>query len=76
MKMDCAVFDSVYNDSVNRHQAIDSFRAVYVPADKQKRIWKGSWIYEETHVQISVRSPANILAVWHVRKDGRYGIDS
>ena len=52
---------------------IDSARAVYVPTDKAKRIWKGSWIYEEAHIQICVRNPKNILAVWHVGPDGRYG---
>ncbi|MDB5323635.1 MAG: hypothetical protein JWN40_5266 [Phycisphaerales bacterium] len=75
MKLDCAVFNRVYNASTDGGHPIDSFRAVYVPTDKQKRIWKGSWIYAETHVQISIRNASKILAVWHVRKDGRYGID-
>jgi len=76
MKLDCAVFNYVYNQSLKGKAPIDSFRAVYVPTDKQKRIWKGSWIYAETHVQICVRKASNILAVWHVRKDGRYGVDA
>lgn len=75
MKLDCAVFDYVYTQALSAGRPIDSFRAVYVPADNKKRIWPKSWIYAETHVQISVRSPENILAVWHVRKDGRYGVD-
>jgi hypothetical protein len=76
MKLDCAVFNYVYNQSVKGGPVIDTLRAVYVPTDKQKRVWKGSWIYAETHVQICVRKAANILAVWHVRKDGRYGVDA
>jgi hypothetical protein len=75
MKLDCAVFNYVYNASVESDTAIDSFRAVYVPVDNKMRVWKTSWIYAETHVQISVRERSNILAVWHVRKDGRYGVD-
>jgi len=31
---------------------------------------------EEAHIQICVRSPQNILAVWHVGPDGRYGNQS
>src|SRR5262249_32403710 len=45
----------------------------HVPTDKSKRIWKGSWIYEEAHTQVCIRSQKNILAVWHVGPDGRYG---
>ena len=33
-------------------------RAVYVPTQSAKRIWKRSWIYEEAHIQICVRNPA------------------
>ena len=36
-------------------------------------VYAGSWISEETHIQICFRTPKNILAVWHVREDGRYG---
>ncbi|HEX8524587.1 MAG TPA: hypothetical protein VF669_20190 [Tepidisphaeraceae bacterium] len=75
MKLDCAAFNYVYNQSVAVGRQIDSFRAVYVPADNKKRIWRGSWIYAETHVQICLRNAQNILAVWHVRQDGRYGLD-
>ena len=52
---------------------IDTCRGVFVPTDKAKRAWRGSWIYEEAHIQICVRNPQNILALWHVRPDGRYG---
>ena len=73
MKLDCAVFNLLYKTSDDQGSSIQTARAVYVPADTRKRIWKGSWISEETHLQICVRNPDNILAVWHVRPDGRYG---
>ena len=31
--------------------------------------------YDRTVIQLCVREPTNILAVWPVRKDGRYGED-
>ncbi len=71
--LDCAVFNYCYDEAVAKGNPIDSARAVYVPTDKAKRIWKGSWIYEEAHIQICVRNPKNILAVWHVGPEGRYG---
>lgn len=74
-KLDCAVFNYVYQEAESKRRPIDSARAVFVPTSARKRVWPGSWIYEETHVQICVRNPKNIFAVWHVRKDGRYGID-
>jgi hypothetical protein len=43
------------------------------PSESAKRIWKRSWIYEEAHIQVCVRNQQNILAVWHVGPDGRYG---
>jgi len=73
MKLDCAVFNLLYKTSDNTGRSIQTARAVYVPSAIPKRIWEGSWISEETHLQICVRNPENILAVWHVRPDGRYG---
>ena len=52
---------------------IDTLRCVYVPTEGKKRAWLRSWIYEEAHIQICVRNPKNILAVWHVQADGSYG---
>jgi hypothetical protein len=68
-KLDCAVLNAYYTFQ----PSIDTCRAVYVPTESKKRVWKRSWIYEETHIQICVRNLANVLAVWHVRSDGRYG---
>jgi hypothetical protein len=71
--LECAVFNHYYDESAVEGKPIDSARAVHVPTDKSKRIWKGSWICEEAHIQVCVRNPRNILAVWHVGPDGRYG---
>jgi hypothetical protein len=71
-KLDCAIFNLFYDQST---PVIETARAVYVPTQSAKRAWARSWIYEESHIQICVRRPKNILAVWRVRKDGRYGKD-
>jgi hypothetical protein len=71
--LDCAIFNLFYQEAEAAGKPIDSARAVYVPTASAKRVWKGSWIYDEAHIQICVRNPKNILAVWHVRPDGRYG---
>jgi hypothetical protein len=57
--------------------SVDSCRAVFVPLQHEKmpRLWKRSGVFEGAHVQVCVRAPRNILAVWSVRKDGRYGED-
>ncbi len=67
---DCAVFNYLYDQFRQEGKPIDSARAVYVPTDFRKWVWKGSWIDEEAHIQIGVRNPQNILAVWHVRPGG------
>ena len=71
-KLDFALFNLFYSQS---ERPIETSRAVYVPTHSANRAWKRSWIYEEAHIQICVRKPENILAVWRVRKDGRYGKD-
>jgi hypothetical protein len=71
--LDCAVFNDLYRESEAGPKPIDTARAVYVPTESAKRIWERSWIYEEAHIQVNVRTQKNILAVWHVGPDGRYG---
>lgn len=71
--LDCAILNWVYSESDSEPLPIETSRGVYVPTDKKKRAWQGSWIYGEAHIQICVRKPQNILALWHVRPDGRYG---
>lgn len=71
--LDCAVFNYYYEEAEESGSPIDSARGVYVPTAGAKRVWKGSWIYEDAHIQICIRNTKNILAVWHVRPDGGYG---
>jgi hypothetical protein len=71
--LDCAILNWVYSLSDDTAMPVETCRGVYVPTDKAKRVWRGSWIYEEAHIQVCVRSQENILALWHVRPDGRYG---
>lgn len=72
-RLDCAMFNYMYDDCEQARKPLDSARAVYVPTSPARRVCTGSWISEETHIQICVRNPKSILAVWHVREDGRYG---
>jgi len=71
--LDCAVFNHLYNEFKEAKKPLDTARAVYVPTGSKKRVCKGSWLSEETHIQLCVRTETSILAVWHVREDGRYG---
>lgn len=72
--LDCAVFNYFYQTVEDEGgPKIDSARAAYVPTESRKRIWRASWIYKDTHIQVCVRNQSNILAVWHAHPDGRYG---
>jgi hypothetical protein len=71
--LDCAIFNHYYRLGGEAGRQVETTRAVYVPTESAKRVWKRSWLYEEAHVQICVRNSQNILAVWHVGPDGRYG---
>jgi hypothetical protein len=72
-RLDCAILNLVYRRSDMSANKIEASRGVFVPTSKARRVWPGSWIYDEAHIQICVREQKNILAVWHVRPDGRYG---
>jgi len=74
-RLDCAMLNWVYTQSDSALTPIETCRGVFVLTDKDKRVWRGSWIYEEAHIQICVRNLKNILALWHVRSDGSYGKD-
>lgn len=71
--LDCAVFNYLYNQLEAAGRPLDTARGVFVPTSNASRVYKGSWISEEAHIQLCVRNPRSILAVWHVREDGRYG---
>lgn len=75
--LDCAVFNWVYAQLIKRGHRVESTRAVFVPmlGGKMTRMWPRSGVFEGGHIQVCVREPANILAVWSVKRDGRYGTD-
>jgi len=74
---DCAVFNYLFASMKQSSFVPDSTRAVFVPmqAGRLPRLWERSGVFHGAHIQLSVREPNNILAVWPVRKDGRYGKD-
>jgi hypothetical protein len=75
--LDCAVFNWLYELLDRDGRRVDSCRAVFVPLQlgKMPRLWTRSGVFAGAHVQLCVREPSNILAVWPIRKDGRYGED-
>ncbi len=70
---DCMVFEYMYETLEASGRTVDVCRAVFVPSTK--RYWDRSGVYRGSHIQLCVRAPANILSAWHVRRDGRYGLD-
>ena len=75
---DCAVFNYLFAKLAQSNIHVESARAVFVPLEadgRLPRLWDRSGVFRGAHIQISVREPNNILAVWPVRRDGRYGKD-
>lgn len=66
--LNCAVFEYLYADleppGTPRRFGVDTARGAYVPTAAKKRIWAGSWLYEQSHIQVCVRNPACILGTW------------
>ena len=62
-KLDCAVFEYAYKviEDSEPNSTVDTARGVYVPTDGTARIWPGSWISRDTHIQLCVRNPASLL---------------
>ena len=65
-KLDCDVFEYAYKQLAISEPMIkiDTARGIFVPADGEKRVWPGSWISKDTHIQLCVRNPASILGTW------------
>jgi len=65
-KLDCAVFEYAYRviKESGQNASVDTARGVYVPTGGERRVWDGSWISRDTHIQLCVRNPANLLGVW------------
>jgi len=74
---DCALINYLCETLARDNSETDSVRSVFVPHKNSKlqRIWPRSGIFRDSHIQIAVRDPSNILAVWPMRKDGHYGRD-
>ena len=53
----CDVFEYAYS-VINSEQnaSVDTARGVYVPTDGQRRVWDGSWISRDSHIQLCVRT--------------------
>jgi hypothetical protein len=65
-KLDRAVFEYAYEviEDSEPNLKVDTARGVYVPKDGSKRVWTGSWISKDTHIQLCVRNPASLLGAW------------
>lgn len=75
--LDCAVFKYLHGQLDRQGYRYESTRAVFVPmlGGNMPRVWNRSGIFQGGHIQLSLREPRNILALWSVRRDGRYGRD-
>ncbi len=63
--LDCAVFEFAYAAFETQDEPIDSCRAVFVPSNR--RLWAGSGVYRDAHIQLCVRNPKCILGTWLVK---------
>ena len=65
-KLDCDVFEYAYQFLLQDRPGhpIDSARGVYVPARGDRRVWEGSWISRDAHIQLCVRNPNRLLGAW------------
>lgn len=65
-RLDRAVFEYAYKviEDSEPNSKVDTARGVYVPKDGTKRIWDGSWISRDTHIQLCVRNSASLLGAW------------
>lgn len=69
--LDCSVFNYCFAKLEESGYAVESTRAVFLPG--RGRLWPRSGVFVSSHIQLAIREPNNILAVWAVKKDGRYG---
>jgi hypothetical protein len=65
-KLDCAIFEYAYKkiEESEPNTTLDTARGIYVPTDGTTRIWPGSWISQDTHIQLCVRNSASLLGTW------------
>jgi hypothetical protein len=65
--LDCAVINHIH--SINKRDKRDAFETVRGVFLEGKRIYDTSGFFEKTHIQICVRDPKNIKAVFRVPPD-------
>jgi hypothetical protein len=65
-KLDRAIFEYAYRviEESEPNSTVDTARGIYVPTAAAPRIWPGSWISRDTHIQLCVRNPASLLGTW------------
>lgn len=65
-KLDCQVFEYAYRllEESSPTSVVETARGIYVPTGGDKRVWEGSWISRDTHIQICVRNLSSLLGVW------------
>ena len=65
-RLDCGVFEYAFQsiDETGLKASVDTTRGVYVPAGGNRRVWEGSWVSRDAHIQICVRNPASLLGSW------------
>jgi hypothetical protein len=73
--LDCAVFNWLYRVLEEAERRVETCRAVFVPSVTVARLWDRSGVFQGAHIQLCIREPNSIAAVWPVRQDGRYGKD-
>jgi len=75
-RLDCFVCSDYLRLAESKGIVYDSIRGAFVEAraEEMKSAWPGSGIVKDTHIQLVVRTPENIISVWPVRRDGSYGL--
>ncbi len=65
-RLDRAIFEYAYTlvEESDPDSQVDTARGVYVPTGGKRRVWAGSWISRDTHIQLCVRNPKSILGAW------------
>jgi hypothetical protein len=65
-KLDCDVFECAYKviKESGQNAKVGTARDVNVLTGGERRVWEGSWISRDTHIQLRVRNSANLSGAW------------
>ncbi len=65
-RLDCDVFEYAYAwiAETGPKVTVDTTRGVFVPTGGERRVWQGSWVSRDAHIQLCVRNPASLLGTW------------